>query len=301
MIVFLLFFAAIFLPILYSALKKANLALALVLANLLAFVLLVFTATFMPSFFYELCYSLAFPQYRVSVTWVYQVFTHAFIHGSLYHILGNMLVLFFVGVAFEEREGFNRLALVYFGAMVFGVLFDTMLNFGRYSIAIGASGAVSGVLGAMLIRHPRAEIPMFLGPVFLMRVKAWIAILFFFLIETMLSFFSLAGFNDGISHLAHVGGFVAGVFISMFFPAPRVKAGKIEARPDIEKLAGIVENAEQKKALEKLRGAEIKDVVDAWLHHFAKHTNCQKCGKRMEYKNPDFVCPQCGNRIKVWK
>ncbi|MCX8174114.1 MAG: rhomboid family intramembrane serine protease [Thermoplasmata archaeon] len=301
MIVFLLFFASIFLPLVYSFLKKANLALALVLANLLVFVLQVFSARFSPEWYWELISSLAFPQYKISPTWVYQVFTHAFLHGGIYHILGNMLILFFVGVAFEEREGFKRFGVVYFPAMVFAVLFDTLFNFGRLSYAIGASGAVSGVLGAMLIRHPKAEIPMFLGPVFLLRVKAWIAILFFFMVETLLSFFSLAGVGgDGVAHLAHVGGFLSGVFIAMFFSGRRLREAKKEESPDLDVLAGLVTNKEQKKALENLRKGEIPDVIDAWLHHFAEHTRCRGCGKPMKYRKPDFVC-DCGNVLRVWK
>ncbi|MEM3395782.1 MAG: rhomboid family intramembrane serine protease [Thermoplasmata archaeon] len=300
MIVFFLFFASIFLPLIYSFLKKANLALALILANLLVFVLQIFSARFMPEWYEEMVFALAFPQYKLSLTWFYQVFTHAFLHGSIYHILGNMLVLFFVGVAFEEREGFKKLGVVYFIAMVFAVLFDTLFNFGRLSYAIGASGAVSGILGAMLIRHPKAEIPMFLGPIFLMRVKAWIAILFFFLIETMLSFFSLTGMSDGVAHLAHVGGFVAGVFVAMFFSGTKWKQINTEIMPDLEKLAGLVVSAEQKKALENLRKAEIQEVAEAWLQHFANHTKCQKCGKTMHYRKPDFVC-SCGNTMRVWK
>ncbi|MEM3977406.1 MAG: rhomboid family intramembrane serine protease, partial [Thermoplasmata archaeon] len=73
----------------------------------------------------------------------------------------------------------------YFGAIVFGILFDTMLNFERYSIAIGAFGTVNGVLHAILIRHLTAEIPMFIGSIFMRCMK----ILIFFLIQIIISFF----------------------------------------------------------------------------------------------------------------
>lgn len=300
MIVFFLFFLAIFLPVSYSAIKRANLGLALILANLLVFVLQIFSARFVPDWYEELIFTLAFPQYKISLTWAYQLFTHAFLHGGIFHILGNMLVLFFVGVAFEEREGTKRFATVYFVAMVFAVLFDTMFNFGRLSYAIGASGAVSGVLGAMLIKYPKAEIPMFLGPIFLMRVKAWIAIIFFFLVETMLSFSSLAGMSDGVAHLAHVGGFLTGVFVAMFFSGARLGDVKRMEVLDLDALEKLIVNKEQKKAIENLRKAEIPDIVDAWLQHFAQHTKCWKCGSLMEYRKPNLVC-KCGNAVNVLK
>ncbi|MGB9636507.1 MAG: rhomboid family intramembrane serine protease [Thermoplasmata archaeon] len=286
-------------PVFYAIIKKANIALALILANLLVFVIEILTDRFMKEAYWDLMFTFAFPQYRIGITWSYQVFTHAFLHGSIYHILGNMLVLFFVGIPLEERIGIKKFMIVYFVSMVFAVLFDTMFYFGRLSYALGASGAVSGVLGAMLILYPRVEIPMFLGPIFLMRVKAWIAILFFFCVETMLSFFSLMGMESGVAHLAHVGGFIAGMVIAIF-TGKGADVKRERAMIDLEKLAVIAKTPAQHRALENLKSEEMNEVSDAWLQYFASHTECPGCRRKMKYGNGALVCT-CGKVIEITK
>jgi membrane associated rhomboid family serine protease len=294
----LLFFLCIFVPIFYSAIRRANLALALIVANLLVFVMQVFTGRFWADDYYDLIFFFAFPQHEISTSWLYQCFTYSFLHGNLFHILGNMLVLFFVGMALEERIGFKKFLIVYFVSMVAAVLFDTLFFYGRWNIAIGASGAVSGILGCILILYPKIEIPMVIGPLFLMRVKVWIAVLFFFVMETMLSFFSLLGMESGIAHVAHVGGVLCGMMLG--YGLGKVPVIEKHATLDIAKLRSLSKNEMQLKAIENM-DISHPELSEAWLRYFAEHTECPRCHGRMQYTKQYLVCAKCGNKEEVWK
>ncbi len=95
------------------------------------------------------------------------VLTHMFAHADIMHVLFNMLFLFLVGVPLEERVGRRNFASA-FPSSAFG---PGPRSRGPRTdsnvLILGASGAISGVMGALLYLYPRDEIPMFLGPLFL--------------------------------------------------------------------------------------------------------------------------------------
>jgi membrane associated rhomboid family serine protease len=136
-----------------------------------------------------------------------------FMHGSIAHILGNMLFLYIFGDNLEDRFGHFRYLLLYlfWGVMAAMIHSVYATSTGEGSIpAIGASGAISGVLGAYLIFFPHAKIQTLIFAFFIttVRIPAIAYIPFWFIMQLI---FALIGQSGGVAYFAHIGGFIVGL------------------------------------------------------------------------------------------
>jgi membrane associated rhomboid family serine protease len=140
--------------------------------------------------------------------------TSVFLHGGFLHILFNMWSLWIFGDNVEDDLGaFGYLFLYLVSGIAGGVVFALFAP-DPNAIAIGASGAISGVMAAYLILHPRNRVLTLvpLGIIFTtIRIKAPIFIGLWFLLQ--FAGFALAG-ESGVAYSAHVGGFIAGLIIA---------------------------------------------------------------------------------------
>ena len=144
------------------------------------------------------------PYYFAERPWT--ILTAMFIHGGFWHLFGNMIVLFFFGRAVYQLVGQNRFLLVYFigglaGNLLFLVLGDDL------SIAVGASGAVYAIAGALVVMAPNIRVMLY----FLIPLPLWVVVLIFFVI------WSIPGFVPDIAWEAHLGGLVVGLIAGYFF------------------------------------------------------------------------------------
>ncbi|MGB9960036.1 MAG: rhomboid family intramembrane serine protease [Candidatus Bathyarchaeales archaeon] len=148
----------------------------------------------------------------------YRIFSSMFLHADFFHILFNMYFLYLFGKSIEDTLGTARFLALYFAAGVAASLFHTAFSFlGGFTAyiipAIGASGAISGILGAYLLLYPGTSLVMgwffFIFPIFV-RVKAAYYLLFWFAIQLLYGFLTPLG---GTAFFAHVGGFVAGIAV----------------------------------------------------------------------------------------
>jgi membrane associated rhomboid family serine protease len=148
-----------------------------------------------------------------------------FLHGGWLHLLGNMLFLWVFGRNVEDLIGSGRFVAFYLGCgLVAGVVQVIASPYSRVP-TIGASGAIAGVMGAYLIKFPRARI-VTLIPIFIfittMEIPAAFLLLWWFAIQFVSGFGSLAETNytgGGVAWFAHVGGFIAGMLLIRAFPA----------------------------------------------------------------------------------
>ncbi|MCL5021625.1 MAG: rhomboid family intramembrane serine protease [Bacteroidetes bacterium] len=153
-------------------------------------------------------------------------FTSMFIHGGWLHIIGNMWFLFIFGDNVEDRFGHrNYLVFYLLSGLAAGVL-QVYLSASSSIPTIGASGAISGVLGAYLILFPRARI-VTLIPIFfffdIIDISAILFIGFWFMIQFFSGVQSLGvDTSGGIAWWAHVGGFVAGIATVPVFKRKRL-------------------------------------------------------------------------------
>lgn len=150
--------------------------------------------------------------------WV-TVFTSQFLHGGWMHLIGNMMFLFIFGNNVEEAFGSAWFIVFYLGCGVAAALTQSIVDTQSTIPMIGASGAISGVLGAYIVLFPKARVLtlVFIGIVTVLRIPAawflggWFAFQAFSAVVSI----SSVGQTGGTAFLAHVGGFVVGVGVAL--------------------------------------------------------------------------------------
>lgn len=137
-----------------------------------------------------------------------RMFSSGFLHADFPHLIFNMLTLyFFAPVVIEYLGGFS-FALIYVGSLIFGSLLTMLLHKNDYSYrAVGASGAVTGVLYSAILLQP----DMMLGIFFVIPIPAYL----FGILYLMYSIYGMKAKNDNIGHTAHFGGAIGGYVITL--------------------------------------------------------------------------------------
>jgi membrane associated rhomboid family serine protease len=138
-----------------------------------------------------------------------------FMHGSWLHLLGNMLFLWIFGNNVEDRLGSIKFILFYLLCGVGASLVHVLFNLNSLTPVIGASGAVSGVMGAYLLLFPNARIRTLVF-IFILVTTMDIPAAVFLVIWFVFQFF-YAGGGESIAWLAHVGGFIMGMILLTVF------------------------------------------------------------------------------------
>jgi len=155
----------------------------------------------------------------------FTLFTSMFMHGGIAHIAGNMLFLWIFGDNIEDRLGHVKYLIFYLLCGVIASLahvFATSVFAGDQASllvpSLGASGAISGVLGGYILLHPKRRVTVILFR-FLTDVPAYVAIGIWFLFQLISGLGMLGGGSQagGVAYAAHIGGFVAGLVLIKFF------------------------------------------------------------------------------------
>ncbi len=146
------------------------------------------------------------------------LFSSMFLHGGLMHLAGNMLFLFIFGDNVENRIGRWRYLFTYLGCGVVATLFFAFFVPDSQVPLIGASGAISGVLGCYFLWFPRNRVRcfLFLFPILMTSVylSARLVLGFYLLIDNILPFLFTATSASGVAHGAHIGGFLGGLLLA---------------------------------------------------------------------------------------
>ena len=147
------------------------------------------------------------------------LFTSMFMHGGWGHLLGNLLYLWIFGNNIEDRFGHLRFLLFYLLCGVAAAFAQALPDPTSQVPMVGASGAISGVLGAYLLLFPQARvlvvIPIGLYP-YTVRLPALVVLGFWFLLQLISQMASEPG-QGGVAFRAHIGGFVAGMALLPLF------------------------------------------------------------------------------------
>lgn len=157
-------------------------------------------------------------------------FTSTFLHGGLLHLIGNMWYLWIFGDNVEDLMGRWRFPLFYLTCGWIAGWMHLFFNAGSPLPSIGASGAIAGVLGAYLVSYPRARI-LTLVPIFfflqIIELPAIIVLGFWFLIQFFNGTAAIVIASEtsgGVAWWAHIGGFIAGIFLVKIFSSGRSRA-----------------------------------------------------------------------------
>jgi membrane associated rhomboid family serine protease len=149
--------------------------------------------------------------------------TSMFMHGGFAHLFGNMLYLWIFGDNLEDRLGHVRYLAFYLLTGLLASLAHVATNAGSYIPSLGASGAISGVLGGYILLHPHNRVRAIVLRGFLTEIPAWAAIGVWFLFQLVngLGLFSTGSQVGGVAYAAHIGGFVVGLALIKLFDAGR--------------------------------------------------------------------------------
>lgn len=149
--------------------------------------------------------------------------TSMFLHGGWMHLIGNMLFLWIFADNVEDAMGHSRFIVFYLVCGLAAAFAQAALDPGSEIPMVGASGAISGVLGAYLLLHPKAHV-LVLVPlgVFtqLLHLPAGAVLALWFGLQLFEQMMSQGG--GGVAFMAHIGGFVAGMLLIPLFKRPRV-------------------------------------------------------------------------------
>jgi len=143
------------------------------------------------------------------------LFTAIFMHGSIMHLLGNMWFLWLFGDNIEDDMGHVKYLLFYLATGVLAsIAFVALNSTGEAAVTpcLGASGAISGVLGAYLVLHPYRRVSVILIRM-IVDVPAYVAVGIWFLFQVVSGVFDSSG-GGGVAYSAHVAGFIAGMILA---------------------------------------------------------------------------------------
>lgn len=168
------------------------------------------------------------------------IFSAMFMHGSWIHIFGNMLFLWIFGDNVEDAMGHVLYAAFYLIVGTAGAVTHGLVDPNALTPALGASGAIAGVMGAYIVLFPRATVAVII-PIFFFipfPLPAFVLIGFWFLAQVLSGFSSLGvstiGAEGGVAYFAHIGGFVAGAVLVNVFAARRPRRGAKAARGPLD-------------------------------------------------------------------
>ncbi|HJM55450.1 MAG TPA: rhomboid family intramembrane serine protease [Poseidonia sp.] len=306
--VLVLWFAAVILPIVYSFKTDTSLAMGITVSVLLGSVIQVLWSLLaswgMVYYWVWADFVLVPARTTVAPDFWHTLISAGFLHsqGDLTHVLGNVIILALVGVPLEQRLGRGRFAIVYLVGLLGGSICWTAFNLGSYTMALGASGAAFGLLGAYLSGWPKDEIPF---PLLLIRPwpVVFIALLYFGM-ELIRALSTMdSGQSSGIAHMAHIGGFVAAyALLPLIARGGPVELGVVDGGPSgqdavsarlrrmkasMVSLDEITDPwSERGLAIPKHLREPFKNLLQAgdepetrmaWMEHIADAGNCPIC------------------------
>ena len=155
------------------------------------------------------------------------IFTSMFMHGGFMHLAGNMLYMWIFADNIEDNLGPSKFLVFYLLSGVGAAMTQVLMDTHSQVPMVGASGAIGGVLGAYLINHPKAKVLVLIPFGFfsqLIKIKALYVLGFWFILQ----FISSGG---GVAYAAHIGGFVSGMILILFFNKKTKKKNKVVKGP----------------------------------------------------------------------
>lgn len=160
------------------------------------------------------------------------IFTAMFMHGSFMHLAGNMIYLWVFGDNLENIMGHKKYFIFYLLTGVLATLchvgFTYFMGKDVFTPSLGASGAISGVLGGYLLMFPRNEVRV-LFFLWIIKIPAFITLGFWIGMQLWEGWGSLGTDGGGVAYAAHIGGFIAGLILVKFF----AQGWKVDAQKEL--------------------------------------------------------------------
>jgi len=161
------------------------------------------------------------------------IFTSMFMHGGFMHLIGNMLYMWIFADNIEDSLGSRKFIIFYLLSGIGAAMSQVLIDIDSQVPMVGASGAIGGVLGAYLINYPKAKVLVLIPFGFfsqLIKIKAIYVLGFWFILQFVnSSMVSTQG--GGVAYAAHIGGFISGIILILFFNKKNKNTNKIIKGP----------------------------------------------------------------------
>lgn len=216
--------------------------------------------------------------------------TYAFVHGSLFHLFGNLFILLTAGPALEDSVGPRKFLVIYaIGALAAAaaglVLSRTTDIISPFTPMVGSSGAIFAVLTAYAVRHPREKLPI---PFWIILWLPSMVVLLIFLAMNIGYIF----IDTNVAWYGHFAGFLAGLVLAGEVDGDQqgAETGKL----DVDALAPLATTPRGEEAIEHLDTLHEgeADVAAVWLDVLAEESECPVCGRGLQRRRLAVVCPQ---------
>jgi len=211
---------------------------------------------------------------------VHTVLTSMYAHASLGHLMFNILGLALIGIAFEQRIGTRPFILLYLISGLVGTLGFAAYYWNDQNVGVlGASGAVSGILGGFARLYPNERMFIIFLPGVPMRA-AYVVLVF-----VVLQLFFLTGSN--VAWQSHLAGLAAGILFAPLAVKVRSEV-KIKRSVSVLALRKLAVTPELQGILRRIESEGVPDVRKAWIGHFMSKAKCPRCGAPVKV-NGDLV------------
>lgn len=215
----------------------------------------------------------------------YTFLTSMYAHAGFGHLFFNLIGLFFIGTVLEQRIGTRPFIILYLFAGVCGTLVFAGLRWDDMFVSVvGASGAISGVLGALARLYPHERMTLFLLFFPLPPMPIWVITAGFIMLQLL--------FVMGDSHIAveaHLGGLVAGIISAPYIARLRLQP-RVRRTVSLGALRRLAKTQEQRSMLRMIEEEEIPDVRSAWIQEFLSRARCPHCGARILVTRDTIRC-----------
>lgn len=217
---------------------------------------------------------------------IYTVLTSMFAHANLVHLMFNVLGLIFIGMVFEQRIGPRPFILLFLLSGLAGTLVFAGIhwNNGMFFV-LGASGAISGVLGAFARLYPKEKMSMFIMFIPLPPLPIWVIVGIFVLIQLL-----LIPTSSQIAYEAHLGGLAAGILLAPALVRLPLSKRVKRAAISLSALRRLATTPELKTVLRRIEEESVPDVRSAWIEHFVSMARCPQCGSPLKASRGELIC-----------
>lgn len=221
------------------------------------------------------------PRNLTDPTMLYTILTSTYTHANMLHLIFNMVGLAFIGIMLEQRIGTRPFILLYLLSGLFGTLAFALVYWNNpYISVVGASGAVSGVLGGLARLYPNERVIFFPLP---FPVKMWVAVLIFVALQIV--------FVSGsyVAWQSHLGGLAAGILLAPLVIKLRTE-GTVRRKAPTAGLRKLAVTPELQDILRRIEAETVPDVRDAWIEHFMSKARCPICGSPIRVTRDSVRC-----------
>jgi len=215
----------------------------------------------------------------------YTLLTSMFMHKNFSHIFLNLLALVMLGLVFEQRIGTRPFIVLYLIAGVVGTLVFAAVRWNGIIPVVGASGAISGILGGFARLYPNEKMIIFPFPV---PMSIWTVVLAFLVLQIVI-LFSI----EEVAIESHLGGLAAGILLAPLIvrlPLGQRTPARRTQTLSVGQIRRLATTPQLRSMLERIEKEEVADVRGAWLEHFLSIAKCPQCGSRLKVENGTITC-----------